>query len=574
HTRRICRILRSEYWRQERFLKDCLRVACFSGNGNERQKRRFYHVMNNTAKDSTEFLWERIRPHLPTKKANEPVPSTVGLYTTLGEVRMPPDIGKRLGVGPKYCFEPVVSPPELITLAKQIAHRTVETDRPRCISECVDSLHPQQKKKPVGHFKPLVDFMGDNGLRVLLSDKEGQFVVLPENMYNDRASTAITKNFKRVEVDTKKTRDAAKRLCERLSLTQLAARIGKVDKFHLEVFFSVKTHKEGSPFRAIVTEKGSWQRQVASYLQKHLSSLKIQDPFKVVNSEEIVEFLRLKSNEIGTAFSIDVENLFYSLPHAQLLESVKTCIEANGELSFRGSCGISTESFLELLYFYLTSMIVGWRDGCYVQKSGVCIGSCVAPVLSDIYLGAVDCAIERELGSRGVNKVARYVDDFLVVLQDNTDVHTQVTNILATFTEYGGGLRFTYEVPQENVLQFLDLSLHLGDTHVCWTYSPRSKKRILEFSSAHSKIVKRGIALTCLGSALKKSCCHTMEASFSMQVERLRKASYPLPLLANVADTLLKRAKGLQANKQDVEKTRPVVIPYLHKTSHNLKNVA
>lgn len=73
---------------------------------------------------------------------------------------------------------------------------------------------------------------------------------------------------------------------------------------------------------------------------------------------------------------------------------------------------------------------------------------------------------------------------------------------MATFAEYGGGPRFTFEVPPKKVLQSLDLSLQRGDTHV---------GRILStFQGRHSrlrfdplKIVKTGIALTCLGSAIK-----------------------------------------------------------------------
>lgn len=157
-------------------------------------------------------------------------------------------------------------------------------------------------------------------------------------------------------------------------------------------------------------------------------------------------------------------------------------------------------------------MIVGWRDGCFLQKSGVCNGSCEAPVLSDIYLGVVDCAIESTLESTRVNKAAHYVDDFLVA-------HTGEW-YFGDFYWVWGGLRFTYEVPQENVLPCLDLSLHLGDTHVCWLHWPESKKRIWDYSSAHSNIVKRGIALTCLGSALKNTCFQTMGASFTMQIGR------------------------------------------------------
>ncbi|KAM7293246.1 uncharacterized protein ISCGN_026376 [Ixodes scapularis] len=334
------------------------------------------------------------------------------------------------------------------------------------ISGCVDNLQVPQKRGPVGPFRPLVEYMVTNGLRVLLSDKEGHFVMLPDVLYNERAMAAIEQNFRPVQVALKKTRDKAKNLCERLALTQLAARVGKAERSHLEVFFSVKTHKEACPFRAIVREKGSWQKQVASYLQKQLSALSIRDPSRLVTSEEIVKYLRLGDPEKRTAFSIDVDNLFYSLPHDQLLTLVMECIEANGQLAFRSSSGVPIESFMELLQFYLMSMKVGLRDGCYLQKSGVCIGSCVAPVLSDIYLGAVDCAIESALEGKNVNKVARYVDDFLVILEDGGRMDRQVAAIMETFAEYGGGLKFIFEVPKENVLQYLDLSLHLGDSHV------------------------------------------------------------------------------------------------------------
>ncbi|KAH7968571.1 hypothetical protein HPB52_009806 [Rhipicephalus sanguineus] len=38
-------------------------------------------------------------------------------------------------------------------------------------------------------------------------------------------------------------------------------------------------HKPGIPFRSIVSERGTWQKAVSTYLQKHLGSLKIPDPF-------------------------------------------------------------------------------------------------------------------------------------------------------------------------------------------------------------------------------------------------------------------------------------------------------
>lgn len=63
---------------------------------------------------------------------------------------------------------------------------------------------------------------------------------------------------------------------------------------------------------------------------------------------------------------MDVEHLFYSIPQNNLLVAVNNCIEATGEVKFRNSSGVSSESFLELLNFYLKSMLVEWEGGIFV----------------------------------------------------------------------------------------------------------------------------------------------------------------------------------------------------------------
>lgn len=48
---------------------------------------------------------------------------------------------------------------------------------------------------------------------------------------------------------------------------------------------------------------------------------------------------------------------------------------------------------MELLY----SMFVTWDGALHIQKSSICIGFKVAAVLSDIFLFAIDCTIERKV---------------------------------------------------------------------------------------------------------------------------------------------------------------------------------
>lgn len=76
-----------------------------------------------------------------------------------------------------------------------------------------------------------------------------------------------------------------------------------------------------------------------------------------------------------------------------------------------------------------------------------------------------------------VIRIFRYVDDFLVFGRHL--VLEYVSRGFDVFTQNGSGLTFTHEVPQQNGLLFLDLKLTFEPDHVCWNYSPRSEKPLL-----------------------------------------------------------------------------------------------
>ncbi|CAN7944504.1 unnamed protein product [Ixodes pacificus] len=103
-------------------------------------------------------------------------------------------------------------------------------------------------------------------------------------------------------------------------------------------------------------------------------------------------------------------------------------------------------------------------------------------------------------------------------------------------------------------------------------YSPRTKKAILPFDSAHSKLVKRGIANLCLRSALQKSCPHAVRESFDLQLHRLALSGFPPFLVRGVAESLLKKMKSPDTETRKRPK-KFEVLPYAHRTSHNLKRV-
>ncbi|CAN8002292.1 unnamed protein product, partial [Ixodes hexagonus] len=172
--------------------------------------------------------------------------------------------------------------------------------------------------------------------------------------------------------------------------------------------------------------------------------------------------------------------------------------------------------------------------------------------------------------------VFRNVDDFLILCTTEVDETADgcLNTTLRHFQTNRMGLTFTYELPADMSIRFLDLVLEFQKEHdyVCWSYNPRSKKGLLSYSSAHSKIVKRGIASSCLHAPLTKSCQHKVPLSFDNQVARLGSAGYPKSLIPSVCERLLQRIKrgGGVERRDKVDKT-PFTVPFYHAISHNLK---
>ncbi|KAH9382479.1 hypothetical protein HPB48_000142 [Haemaphysalis longicornis] len=149
--------------------------------------------------------------------------------------------------------------------------------------------------------------------------------------------------------------------------------------------------------------------------------------------------------------------------------AVQESIDASGIVSFQNSAGMPASSFLALLDFYLSSNVVKFEDRLVVQKEGVCIGSCIAPVVSDLFFAKCDRQIACRLEGSPIVKICRYVDDYLVVFNEVVpgDRDSIVAHVLGVFTDCAGGLKFRYELPEMCVLQFLDVRPLLGGDQPC-----------------------------------------------------------------------------------------------------------
>ncbi|KAH7934873.1 hypothetical protein HPB52_001697 [Rhipicephalus sanguineus] len=141
-----------------------------------------------------------------------------------------------------------------------------------------------------------------------------------------------------------------------MNLEKLGKEVRKAKGDSLTVFFAAKTHKVDCPLRTIVTEKGTWQQQVGQHLERYLNTLVTSDPFAATSSDSVVDFLRERQPCANAAFSLGIEDLFYSVPHADFV-AVRELIEENG------AAPSNMRSFKKLPYVSIPSepILPRWR---------------------------------------------------------------------------------------------------------------------------------------------------------------------------------------------------------------------
>ncbi|KAG0417925.1 hypothetical protein HPB47_005255 [Ixodes persulcatus] len=117
--------------------------------------------------------------------------------TVLEDVILPKQIKDCLDKGPKYSQEPCMNPVSKLSLIRWMGDKAKPEDRERCVADGVDVLQ-RLEGKTTRKFKTntIVDYFLEHNLKLLTSDKEGGFVVLPEALYKTKAKEAIQKNFK------------------------------------------------------------------------------------------------------------------------------------------------------------------------------------------------------------------------------------------------------------------------------------------------------------------------------------------------------------------------------------------
>jgi hypothetical protein len=337
----------------------------------------------------------------------------------------------------------------------------------------------------------------------------------------------------------------------------------------LAVKFLLKDHKPEMPLRVVVNERASWQHLVSSFLRKPIQLAVPPSQRSLKNSDELLPmFLSLHKKPV-TFFSLDFKDLYFSFDRQLLLSRTQVALENKHHLIAK-EVSMSPSSLVELLDLYLRSTVIDFQDSMYVQKSGICIGSQLAPFLTNIYLNHFDNnATSMVSNNSSIYVLERYVDDVLVI----GDVSIDVRSIISEITSAAPEMQFTEEVGGE-VLQFLDMCLSKSSSGgLCWKYGKKTPKALLPAHSHHSKSVKNSVMESLITNAVRKCCFHNIDASLCTQVRRLCDAGYARERIANaISRVVAKVTHPIEAIKE--EPRGNATVPYIHNVSHQLKKLA
>jgi len=338
-----------------------------------------------------------------------------------------------------------------------------------------------------------------------------------------------------------------------------------------------KIHKNGTPFRLIVSSLNTALYSFGSFLQDIISASLEKTTQCIANSFELYNSLSgMNVGESDILISLDVVSLFTNVPLELAIEGI-----SKRWTNIQQKTRIPKNDFISAVNFVLTSTFFTFNSKIYKQTYGTPMGSPLSPVIADVVM--------RDLETECLTKINcqptfyyRYVDDIaMAVPLDSTD------SILRTFNSYHERLIFTIEFEESRSLSFLDLLLTLSDNiiHIDWYHKPTFSGRFLSFYSSHPLCHKIGTIYNLTDRAFLLSHAKFHQKNLEIVIDLLLENGYPLSLIFEKINHRLKSLiynKGNQSVNQSItnmnstletNNRKILVLPYIQKMSELVASV-
>ncbi|EYC41359.1 hypothetical protein Y032_0572g144 [Ancylostoma ceylanicum] len=373
-------------------------------------------------------------------------------------------------------------------------------------------------------FKEVRSLIADNSIRLSVSDKGREFVVLTQTL--DREIAEL--HFSDTTIYQRATEKDFLAQCRRLNgmwinvgksagLDERFVSRLKLDNPSCPVFYNLvkmKTHKvppqeihsmsaEVYKIRPIISCVGGPTDRISWFLNKIVSQILPKIPSHLSNTDHFLQQLQNTKFDQNCVFeSFDVTSLYTNVQNDAALQALSELLDKHARCI--NTFGLSKARILVLIRECLKCNIFKWSGKYFSQIRGLAMGQRLAPVLAMCFMSR----IEEPVLARLPIMYCRYIDDCCIV----TSTQSEMDECFKILNEQSQYIRLTRETPRDGWLPYLNTQMKLsnGVMHVKWYRKESSKNIMLHARSAHPKAVKRAIVRNMFRTA-RKVCTHEEE---------------------------------------------------------------
>ena len=372
----------------------------------------------------------------------------------------------------------------------------------------------EPKNYTMHQLKELQELKRDQNVIVKQSDKCKNLVIMDTEEYITKAKE-ITRTYENVTKNpTPKLEQETKALTKRTLKNKIPDDyLQKILPQHTrtaEFYGLPKTHKFGNPLRPIVSACGDPLDKLSWFLQNILTQILQFIPAHLTNTESYLSRMKslfpagLPSKSI--VFSLDVANLYGSIPIQEGINAVMDLIETN--LSKVNTYGTTVKDIRCLLTHVLNNNFLRFDSQTFKQVSGIAMGNRLAPPVAIAFMHSFETAFLSTLTYVPMLYV-RYIDDILGVWTHGLDRLNHFVNLINT---HHPSIRFTMEHTENTgTLAFLDTLITVFPSGKYTTelyFKPMAAPIILHYTSAHPKTTKKAVLNAEIHRALRVSSDH------------------------------------------------------------------
>ena len=321
-----------------------------------------------------------------------------------------------------------------------------------------------------------------------------------------------------------------------------------------------KTHKAKLSMRPILSATGTYNFNLAKWLEEKLKPLSVNE-YTITDAFEFADEIRSIP-----MVSYDVTALFTNVPLSETINILVDKAFTNDWFNETYDLNLEKEELAQLLEVATTNQLFQFDGQLYEQTDGVAMGSPLGPLMANVFM----CHLEDKLTRDGMipSLYKRYVDDTLARMPNNV----AAAEFLTTLNGLHPSLKFTMELPSDNMIPFIGIEIIKNGTELeTRVYrKPTNTGLLLHFQSHVDKRYKTGLLKTMLHRAYALSS--TTEA-FNEECDKLRsifsRLDYPIGLINSTIDVFIQSITTKPEKKTDDGNTIRIVLPFKDQIAAN-----